>query len=113
MKHILVDRNGFPLTIGCLVGTGFVIRSIVEPDETNRYGQVAVSPSGTDSPVSAFVQPESFGGRFVAKLSELEIYDLLDQVEKIKELQIYLNSSKFSEDPTVQVVDVLTRLGLR
>ena len=33
--------------------------------------------------------------------------------EKIADLVRYLNSDKFSIDPTVQVADVLTRLGTR
>ena len=39
--------------------------------------------------------------------------ELADIKEKIQALQAYLNGDKFSKDPTVQVVDVLTRLGLR
>jgi hypothetical protein len=38
---------------------------------------------------------------------------LVELNEKIADLSRYLNSDKFSKDPTVQVADVLTRLGLR
>lgn len=33
--------------------------------------------------------------------------------DQIADLVKYLNSDKFSEDTTVQVVDILTRLGAR
>ncbi len=32
---------------------------------------------------------------------------------KIRDLAVYLNTSKFSTDTSVQVADVLTRLGMR
>lgn len=42
-----------------------------------------------------------------------EALELADLKQQIRDLARYLQSSKFAKDPTVQVADVLTRLGLR
>ena len=39
--------------------------------------------------------------------------EIAEQAEKIADLVRYLNSDKFYQDPTVQVADVMTRLGMR
>jgi hypothetical protein len=113
MKYKLVDNKNQPLSAGFVVGDNMTVKTFEGPTGSSS-GWVEVSD--IDVPgfsVAARVPPESFGCRFVPDPSESEIEELLAQAEEIKELQIYLNSSKFSEDPTVQVVDVLTRLGLR
>ena len=47
-----------------------------------------------------------------AEVAELEA-EMAAREAQIADLVRYLNSGKFSVDPTVQVVDVLTRLGTR
>ncbi|CAB4126603.1 hypothetical protein UFOVP75_16 [uncultured Caudovirales phage] len=45
-----------------------------------------------------------------AQIALVEAHTALQ--ERVRELARYLRSDKFAKDPTVQVVDVLTRLDL-
>lgn len=48
----------------------------------------------------------------LTRVSQAEV-DLAELKQQVADLACYLQSSKFVKDPTVQVNDVLTRLGLR